>query len=116
MFSLSNHVSENLTFQQSVNRIANHFTKISQEYPPLEFNLLPEKIRDQVNQIKPGDIPFISRWTVENMIRKTKLPHSIVPLDIPPKITKEFAHELSVPLSVIFNETLNTGIWSSTGR
>ena len=102
MFSLSSHVADNLTPQESVNRIADHFTKISKEYPSLELTLLPEEIKERIRHIKPEDIPYISRWTIENTIRKTKIPHSTVPHDIPSRLTKEFAHELSVPLSVIF--------------
>ena len=34
-FTLSSHVDENLTSIESTERIAEHFAKISQEYPPL---------------------------------------------------------------------------------
>ena len=39
-FTLPNHQVENLSVKQCAERIANHFASISQEYKPLDLNLL----------------------------------------------------------------------------
>ena len=44
-FTLVNHLEANLTKKQSVERIANHFAKISQEYPPISKDFLPERVK-----------------------------------------------------------------------
>jgi hypothetical protein len=40
-FTLPSHENENLTAQQSAERIATYFSAISQEYPPLDISSLP---------------------------------------------------------------------------
>ena len=42
-FSLPNHVEENLTAFESSDRICEFFSTISQEYTPLNVDLLPER-------------------------------------------------------------------------
>ena len=44
-FSLPSHLSDNLTPQQSAERIADHFADISQSFPPLSINMLPDRVR-----------------------------------------------------------------------
>ena len=111
MFKLANHQAENLSDQESVDRIANHFSKISEEYPPLDVELLPQEIKKKLKD--PKDVPFMSRWKTMNLLLKTKLPQSTVPFDIPAKLTKEFANEISVPLSKIFQKIINTEKFAS---
>ena len=36
-FTLPNHVNENLSEEQSAERIADYFATISQEFPPLDY-------------------------------------------------------------------------------
>ena len=42
-FTLLSHMEENLSTEQSIERIAQYFSKISQEYPPLTLSSLPDK-------------------------------------------------------------------------
>ena len=46
-FSLPAHESENLSAEQSAERIADHFASISQDYPPLDIKLLPPQVQDK---------------------------------------------------------------------
>ena len=48
-FTLISHIDENLTIEESMEKIANHFSKISQEFSPLNPNLLPETVQDKIN-------------------------------------------------------------------
>ena len=44
-FTLQTHLDQNLSTEESIEKIANFFAKISQEYPPLDQNLLPKRVR-----------------------------------------------------------------------
>ena len=41
-FSLLNHIEANLSNQESVEKIADHFARISQEYPPFDSDKLSQ--------------------------------------------------------------------------
>ena len=48
-FSLPEHVSLNLTPQQSADRIAEHFSAVSREYEQFDINCLPSHIQEHIN-------------------------------------------------------------------
>ena len=43
-FSLPSHLDDNLSEEQSAERIANHFAEIINEYPALNVELLPSRV------------------------------------------------------------------------
>ena len=47
-FTLPNHETEGLTAEQSAERMTNHFAKISQQFPPLNLNLLPDRVKSKL--------------------------------------------------------------------
>ena len=47
-FSLTNHEEENLSPQQSAERIAAHFSAISQEFAPLDTSSLPTRVKNKL--------------------------------------------------------------------
>ena len=49
-FTLLSHVEENLTAEESIEKIAQHFASISQEFPPLDYNLLPAEVQAKLDQ------------------------------------------------------------------
>ena len=91
--------------------IADYFSAISQEYTPLNKNLLPPNL----NHIQfPTNAPIIEEYQIYGMIKNSKLSGSLLPGDIPHKILKEFAVELSVPITNIFNTAIQQGVYPST--
>ena len=53
-FILPSHTSENLSALQSAERIADHFADISNDYPPLNPSLLPDRVQTKlVNDTSP---------------------------------------------------------------
>ena len=115
-FSLLEHLEANLTSQQSVEKIAEHFSRISQEYPALNVKTLSETVQRKLKERLKANLPYVSRFQVENMIRKAKKSKSGVPGDLPKMLHKEFGQELSVPLSVIFNNIVKTGQWPDSWK
>ena len=86
-FTLESHQVDNLTPEQSIERIAQHFANISQEFLPLNYNLLPADVRDNIDQpICESKIPELPDHDVYQKIRKSKKPKSSVPGDLPRKL------------------------------
>ena len=88
-FTLPNHQVENLSVKQCAERIANHFASISQEYKPLDLNLLPDRVKSKL--ATKSIPPLISEHECYEKIVKAKKSQSSVPGDLPAKIVKEFS-------------------------
>ena len=70
-FTLLFHLEENLSREESIERIAQHFAQISQEFPPLDYNLLSESVKVKLDKpVHDKDIPIISEYEVYEKIRK----------------------------------------------
>ena len=90
-FSISSHQEANLTSDQSIEKIAQHFAKISQEFIPLNYNLLPAEVQAKVDQpVSVNEMPELPDHDVYEKIQKSKKPKSSVPGDLPRKIVQEF--------------------------
>ena len=112
IFTLPAHLELNLDDKAAAERIARHFGAISQEFPPINTECLPERLKEKIFDpqiIK--DIPTIEEYEVYEKFKKRKLKNSKVPGDIPKKLKKEFLAELAKPASSIFNCITRTGIY-----
>ena len=110
-FSLPEHERENLSDKQSAERIANHFASISQEFPPINPQLLPVRVRSILDARSLP--PTVSEYEVYCKMKSAKKPRSGVPQDLPKQITQEFLPELAAPVSRIINSILVSGEWPS---
>ena len=113
-FKLPSHSAENLTNQESAERIASYFSAISQEFSPLDLNKLPARVRCKLET--SSSPPII---TVQDTLKKmngAKKPKSGVPGDLPPQITKDFSEELSTPVCGILNNMFQSAIWPEQWR
>ena len=86
-FVLQKHRDQNLTPEESTHKLLDFFAKISQKFPPLDKNTLPEHVKNVLNS-PSENIPSIEDWQVFEAIKKTKKPKSGVPGDLPRKIVK----------------------------
>ena len=111
-FTLPEHASQNLTNQEAAEQIAAHFAEISQQYPSLSVDLLPDRV--QVKLQEESTPPTITEWETMEKINAAKKPKSGVPGDLPRLITKEFGIELSVPMCLILNNIFKTAHWPKT--
>ena len=88
-FILPEHLELNLSPKESCEKIARFFSSISQEYQPVNINLLPNRVQEKL--LIPDvmkNAPFIETYKVYNRIKSAKKTKSCVPGDIPPKILK----------------------------
>ena len=106
-FTLPSH--ENLSEQESAEKIANHFAAISQEFPPLNIASLPNHVQTKLLDNDPP--PLVSEYDTHCKIRTSKKPKSGVPNDLPRKLTQEFSPELALPISRIINNIITTCEW-----
>ena len=108
-FTLPSHLDENLTAQESAERIADHFSAISKEFTPLDVELLPPHV--QTKLLEEGSPPDISEYETYEKIRTAKKPKSGVPNDLPKQIVQEFSPELAEPIRRIISNIAKTGQW-----
>ena len=88
-FMLPNH--ENLTNTQIVDKICDHFSEISQEYPPLNIDLLPRRVQCKIkNPICESPVPNLMEYEVYSQLKAPSKPTSGVPGDLPRCLIVEF--------------------------
>ena len=115
-FDLLSHLEDNLTNEQSREKIANHFAKISQEYTPLDMKLLSKNVQEKIKSAEISKLPHISDYQVYEKIRKSKKPRSSVPGDLPRRLVQEFGPELAAPAGLIFRNIVQSGHWPQPWR
>ena len=92
-----------LSDQEQAEEIADKFCKISNEYEPID----PEKICVNQNDDKPA--PNFEAHQIHEYLKRIKTNTSTVKNDIPAKVIKEFAPELSSPMADILNCMVRRG-------
>ena len=103
-FQLPGHAELNLSSAQSAEVIAEHFSRISQEYQPLDIrNLLPN-VQCYLQNCNQNLAPKLTVQDVHNRIIKAKKPNGLVPGDLPKRVVKHCSASLSVPVATIFNK------------
>ena len=110
-FSILNHLEQNLTNKQSVDKLAEHFCKISQQFPALSVAKLSQPVRQKSENRKKSELPYISRWAIEKMLKKSKKSKTGIEGDLPKLLIDEFYHELAEPLTFLYNDIIQTGNW-----
>ena len=108
-FTLPDHVERGLSVLQSSEEIADFFSKISQEFAPLNLDTLPDRVVKKLRD-DPCDHPVFQEHEVYADLVKAKKTCS-VPGDIPVDILNEFLPEFTTPITHIFNATFSTHVW-----
>ena len=115
-FTLQNHQEQNLSTEESIEQIAQYFAQISQEYPPLDLEHLPQRVCENLDTSDTSEHPKLSVKDVSEQIQKSKKPKSGVPGDLPKKLTEKFYDELAIPLTVIYQNIIHTKEWPAAWR
>ena len=97
-----NHLSD----LEQAERIASKQAEISNSYRGVQLEDIP------IPPFSAADIPQFSPAEVKEYIMKLKSKKSTAPGDIPVKIIKEFAQQISIPLCDIINSSLLKGEWA----
>ena len=93
-----------LSDPELANTLNNFFTSVSSDIPPLDLSLLPSFPRT-------GDtLPMVQPYEVCKKLTSIKPHKAHWPDNIPSRIFKEFAFEVSTPAATIFNVSLLSGV------
>ena len=108
-FALPDHVERGLTELQSAEEIADFFSRISQEYDPLDIPSLPERVQMKLENDPCDHLTFEEHdiYTELMSFKKT----CSVPGDIPVDILTEFLPEIISPITHIFNKVFSSHEW-----
>ena len=112
-FTLLNHIQENLSVDQQLERLTKYFVSVSQEFPPLEISQLSEYTRSKLANICQEDIPKVQDYEIFSILDNCKKKKSSVPGDIPPRLFYEASAGLAEPAARIMNNIAQTGEWPS---
>ena len=113
-FSLPTHIDNNFSPQQSAEAIVKYFSRISQEYVPIEEDTSPRWMEAQIKLSKePCNHPDIQEHMIYNNMKAAKKTDT-VPGDIPASILKEFLPEFSTPITAILKHSVETHTWPET--
>ena len=84
-FTLPDHID--LDINIAAEKIAKHFSTISQEFPPIDAESLPQRVKKKIfhSNVTKG-APTIEEHEVYEKFEKRKLKNSTVPGDIPKKL------------------------------
>ena len=107
-FTLPSH--SNLTPEESAEIIAEHFSQISQEYPPVDRSTLPNRVQSKISKADENN-PEIFEHEVFEKMKAAKKPKSGVPGDVPRRILQEFSYELAAPVTKVFKNIIKTKSW-----
>ena len=92
---------------EQAKHINDFFANICRELPALDISSCPAFLPAR----RPP--PRIQRFKIFEMLKKLNPSKAVHPEDIPIQLIREFAFELSAPLSVIFNVVLDRGSFPS---
>ena len=111
-FWLPAYVEQNLSARQSAEKLADHFSQISQTVEPLEVEKLPPALRNAILEGRMAtNKPTVEQHSVYRKILRLKKPNSSVPGDIPKILLKDNPFEYAKPASIIFNKIVKTAEW-----
>ena len=115
-FLLPEYEKLGLSAADSADRLAQTFADISQEYPPLVIENLPDHIQTLLKEGESQSIPYVSRQLVEQLMSQADPSKGGVPGDLPTKLIKEFSQELSGPVAQIYRSITRSGKWLKRWR
>ena len=104
-FSLPYHAENEFTPLQSAEKLAYYFSKISQEFDPINPEFFPPWIQQKLMEGKDDPAkPVLEEWQVYLKLRGSKKTNFTVPGDLPVKLIKEFTPEIAKSATCIYNK------------
>ena len=109
-FSLPSHIEDDLSPEQCANRFADYFSKISQEFQPIDVSNFQPNIQSKLKAAESeSSKPVLEEWQVYGKLQHSKKPNSTVPGDLPVKLVKTLSPELAKPVTCIYNRITQSG-------
>ena len=111
-FTLLQHLEKGLNEEEQRSQILQYFSKVSQEFVPLQRMQLDNTIQHEMSKHIEGDhLPFVDNMTMWQALKTMKKTNSEVPDELPASLRAEFFPWLAEPASHILNAIITTQIW-----
>ena len=111
-FKIPSYEEEGLVPEQAANRLADHFSAISQTVAPINIDNFHPALRLEIeNGISTTNKPVITQHEVYRKLIKIKKPNSHVEKDIPRRLIQEYSFLWAGPSSQLFNKIIKTAQW-----
>ena len=110
-FILPDHMDRGLSAKESAEEIVVFFSSISQEYPPVQLDDLPSRVKNAIKDAKIEDVPDITEDQVSELFMKAKKTKTPVIGDIPCALYVSCIESLKVPIASIYNNVATSGNW-----
>ena len=111
-FTLLQHLENGLNEDQQRSEILKYFSKVSQEFIPLQRMQLQENVLHEMNKhTERKHLPYIDSITMWQALKSMKKTSSEVPDELPASLRAEFLPWLAEPSSHILNSIITTQIW-----
>ena len=111
-FTMVEHLEQNLSVDESLEKMVTYFSELSCQHPPLNTDILPDRVKLKLlTPTVAADIPVISEYDVWQIQQGKHKTQSCVPGDLPARLRYEFQVKLSEPAALIFNNISQTGGW-----
>jgi hypothetical protein len=102
---------QQLTPLQAANKLAEHFSAISQTVEPLDPSQFNPALQAALEEGRYGPKPYLSQHDVYRAMTRVTKPNSSVDGDIPSPLLKKYPYEYSLPAAKIFNKMIQSGQW-----
>ena len=111
-FTLPSFVEENLTPLQAANRLAGHFSAISQSVDPLDRSQFPPALRLILEEAKTcPSKPILTQHQVYCKILRVTKPKSSVSGDVPRVLMSRYPYLYAAPATRLFNKIIQSSTW-----
>ena len=111
------YLEDGLTPQESANRLASHFSAISQTVAPLDVANFHPALRQTIERgLLTKDKPVLTQHQVYRKILRIKKPNSSVAGDIPKKLVQKYPFLWAGPATTMFNKIIQTADWPLTWK
>ena len=105
-------VEQGLTPLQCANRLADHFSAISQSVERLDISQFHPALRLTIEKGRlSSNKPVLTQHQVYRKMIKITKPSSSVNGDVPVQLIKRYTYEYAEPATIIFNKIIKSAVW-----
>ena len=109
--SILSYAEQNFSNQEVANKLASHFSAISQTVEPLDTAKFHPALKLTLEEAVSGPKPTLSQHEVYRYIMRVQKPKSAVTGDIPRPLIRKYPFQYAAPVTKIFNQMIKTGKW-----
>ena len=111
-FTIPSYVEKGLSPEQAANRLADHFSAISQTVAPLDIENFHPALRLEIGKGRTQlNKPKLSQHDTYRKLLRIKKPNSSVPGDVPKRLIAEYPFLWAEPATKIFNNIIESAEW-----